>query len=369
LLLESNSGEHEDLRIGSTVGGLVLVARVADGAMGRVYEAYSPDATQRRAVKILHRSVARVNVNVERFRREFETAEYLNHPMVVKVHDFGEIADGGYYMVMDFLAGSPLAERIRMDGPFALPRALRLMCQIGWGMSHAHGEGTIHRDLKPDNVFICDATGPNQDETVCILDFGSVKLQMEVGERLTAIGTTLGSPSYMSPEQASGDRDLDQRTDVFAMAAIFYEMLSGRVAFGGDTMAEILNRVLYESAPPLTEAPDALAAAIIEATGKAKESRPLTAEAFMQGCIAALGLSISMQEVATKSLPEIEEILRCAEPVSLPPRQQGASAGAQVPASFAPSVAPVPPASVWPWVGVGAGVLLVAAVIAGVFLN
>lgn len=374
LLLESTPGKDGDPRIGTTVGGLVLVAKVADGAMGRVYKAYSADASERRAVKVLHHAIARARVNVERFRREYETAEYLDHPMVVKVHDFGQTTDGDYYMVMDFLEGSPLAERIESDGPFDLHRALRLMCQIGCAMSHAHDEGTIHRDLKPDNIFICDADDVERDETVCILDFGSVKLQMEVGERLTAIGTTLGSPSYMSPEQASGDRDLDQRTDVFAMAAIFYEMLSGRVAFGGDTMAEILNRVLYEDAAPLTEAPDALAAVILNATSKEKESRPRSAKGFVELCLSAVGAKMSMEEVANSSLADLTSQLHLEEAPNSPassalpsPPPGGAAASVAEPAPE-PMIhgASVASGGTSKWLGLGVAALVAIAIVAGV---
>jgi serine/threonine-protein kinase len=137
--------------------------------------------------------------------------------------------------------------------------------QIALGLEYAHSFGFIHRDLKPDNIFLCK--GPKGD-TVRILDFGSVKLQMETGPKLTAFGTTLGSPYYMSPEQAMGKQDVDQRTDVFALAAILYECVTGKIAFEAGNVAQILMRIINQNPTPPSQLVPGLPPAVDDVVDK-----------------------------------------------------------------------------------------------------
>src|SRR5205085_2236810 len=218
----------------------------ADGAMGRVYEGRHHATKARVAIKVLHPEVARDAVAVERFKREYETDKEMKHPNVVRVIDFGTTADGLNFMTMEYLEGEELGNLRRRDGKLETKRMIRMVCQAAQGLDYAHSFGFIHRDLKPDNVFLCKGEG---GETVRILDFGSVKLQMETGPKLTAFGTTLGSPYYMSPEQAKGLPDVDTRTDVFAIGAILYEMLTGKVASEAPTVAEILMKIVRHMPP------------------------------------------------------------------------------------------------------------------------
>lgn len=213
--------------------------------MGRVYEAGRISDGLRTAVKILHANIAKDSVAVERFKREFQTAEELDHPHVVRVFDFGETHDGSWFLAMEYLNGQELSQRLK-DGPLPLAQVVRLAGQIASALDQAHSFGVIHRDLKPDNIFLAES---DSGDDVRLLDFGAVKLQMETGPKLTAYGTTIGSPYYMSPEQAMGKQDVDQRTDVFALSAIVYEMLTGEVAFGGDNVAQILMKIVHEPTP------------------------------------------------------------------------------------------------------------------------
>ncbi len=183
-------GEERDPRLGQRLGDYIIVAHVADGAMGAVYEARNAATRERVAIKILHSDVAEDDIALERFNREYETAAMFDHPHIVKVIDFGETGDGPRFMTMEYLVGRELG------------------CRADDG------------------------------DHVRLLDFGSVKLQVEMGPKLTAFGTTLGSPYYMSPEQAKGLADVDTRTDVFAMGAILYEALTGKIAFEAPTIAE-----------------------------------------------------------------------------------------------------------------------------------
>src|SRR5215510_11732684 len=165
----------------------------------------------------------------------------MSHANIVKVIEFGATEDSSSFMTMEYLEGEELGQLLRRESKVETPRLLRIVCQIALALDYAHSFGFIHRDLKPDNIFLCRGEG---GETVRILDFGSVKLQMDTGPKLTAFGTTLGSPYYMSPEQAMGKQDVDQRTDVFALAAITYEALTGKIAFEAINVAQILMKII-----------------------------------------------------------------------------------------------------------------------------
>src|SRR5690606_15165712 len=206
---------------------------VADGGMGRVYEAL--DGVERRAVaiKVLHRELQRDSVSVERFRREYAVGQSLHHPHIVHVLDFFPTEDQSHALVTEFLVGEELRGLLKREGGVSPGRVVRVLSQAALGLEAAHARGLVHRDLKPENIFLCrSAVG----DDVKILDFGSVK-DTESREQLTVMGTAIGSPFYMSPEQAQGLDSVDQRTDVWALSAITYEMLSGRVPFQGSNGA------------------------------------------------------------------------------------------------------------------------------------
>ena len=360
--------DDHDPRVGGQLGDYILVARVADGAMGRVYEGRHPQTKHRVAVKVLHDDVAKDDVAVERFKREYETAEEMQHPHIVDVIEFGETGDGSYYLTMEYLQGEELGELHRRDGAVPRERALRILCQLCAGLDHAHSFGVIHRDLKPDNVFLTETP---EGDVVKLLDFGSVKLQMETGPKLTAFGTTLGSPYYMSPEQAMGKLDVDQRTDVFATAAIAWEMAVGRVAFEGSNVAAILMKIVNETPEPPSQLvptyPAAFDDAVLGGLSKEKTERPTSAGAFADRVVHAFGLDGDHRRWAETPQATIAEALSRAKPPApaaygaapvaastsggSPPdpgarsggsRGGGAMMGEQVPAPKAPSGAALP---------------------------
>jgi len=314
VLLDKLAGGTIDLRIGTRIEGYILSEVIADGGMGRVYKAYHPESRERRAVKILHQKVARDPVNVERFRREYESSSELEHPYLVRAYDFGDTPDGSHYLLMEFLEGEPLSDSLLRQHKFPLEQVLRYGSQLAIALGHTHGAGLVHRDLKPENIFLRKTS---QGVQVCLLDFGSAKNQMEMGERLTAIGTTLGSPAYMSPEQASGERDIDQRTDIFALGAILHEMLGGEVAFAGDSMADILNRVVRADYVPLQSVAAPVSAAVAQAMHVSKHARPQSAEDYLNSVIASAGLHERVAEVADISAEEIGMALAMAPPPAM----------------------------------------------------
>ena len=244
-------GDANDPRLGQLCCNRYQIRRVvADGGMGRVYEAL--DMVERRnvALKILHAEVARDEVSVERFKREFEVSRMLPHPHIVEVLAFEPTHDGTYALVMEFLYGEELRATLKREGVIAPARLVRMMAQVALALDAAHQKKLVHRDLKPDNLFLCQT---RDGDIVKILDFGSVKDKGESAKKLTVLGTTIGSPFYMSPEQAQGLDTLDHRADVWSLAAIAYECVTGRVPFAGNNGPSILLEILTKEPKPPSE--------------------------------------------------------------------------------------------------------------------
>ena len=310
ITIEEQDASDFDPRLGNQLGEYVVVARVADGAMGRVYEGRHSQTKARVAIKVLHSDVAEDPVSVERFRQEFQTTQSFDHPNIVKVIDFGDTADGSYFMTMEYLVGEELSQMLKREGRQSPARALRLVCQLVQSLQHAHSFGVVHRDLKPDNIFVCPS---EHGDVVRILDFGSVKLQMSMGPKLTAIGTTLGSPYYMSPEQAMGKFDVDQRTDVFALSAIVYELATGKVAFDGDNVADILTKIVQYAPPSVhgqnADYPKQIDEVIDRGIQKDKLERFSSVSEFCSALLRALGLAGDAAQWANASVEKIQSAL------------------------------------------------------------
>ncbi len=243
----ANSGE--DPRLGTRLCNRYELRRVvADGGMGRVYEGIDKQTNTRIAVKVLHADVAKDEVALERFKREYEISSQLPHDHIVKVLDFQrDEAAGVWLLVMEFLDGEELRFILKREKTLAPERIVRMLSQVAIGLDEAHGRQFVHRDLKPDNLFLC---GTREGDDVKILDFGSVKDKNKDAKKLTVLGTTIGSPFYMAPEQAQGLETLDARADVFALAAITYECVTGTVPFTGNNGPSILLAILTKDPDP-----------------------------------------------------------------------------------------------------------------------
>lgn len=383
ITVEVQPPDDHDSRLGNKLGEYIVAARIADGGMGRVYEGRHPDTKQRVAIKVLHANIAEDAVAVERFKREYETAEEFDHTNMVKVHDFGATPDGSHFMTMEYLDGSELSGALA-DGPFSPARILHVMSQLADGLDYAHSFGVVHRDMKPDNVFLCRS---ESGDVVKLLDFGSVKLQMEVGPKLTAFGTTLGSPYYMSPEQAMGKLDVDQRTDVFAAAAIAWELGTGKIAFDGGNVAEILTKIVGVDPAPPSSLNDKLSerfdAAVLGGVKKDKTERPASAGALADAIFKAFGL-LDRSEWLGKPVSELEAAIEGTTPpppsIAPPPKAAPeAGQGAHTADALRPTMpmdAPDAPMVEVPgsasntllWVGVGTIVVAILVVVAVLFL-
>jgi serine/threonine protein kinase len=243
---------EDDPRVGSIVCMRYQVRRVvADGGMGRVYQALDLQDKAGVAVKVLHPDVARDPVAVERFKREYEVSKLLPHEHIVDVRDFRETEDKSYALVMEYLEGEELRTLIKRDKRLPPERIVRMLSQVAIGLDSAHRQRLVHRDLKPDNIFLC---GTREGDIVKVLDFGSVKDKSSMAKKLTVVGTTIGSPFYMAPEQAQGLDTLDARADVWALAAITYECITGTVPFQGVNGPSILLSILTKDPEPPTQA-------------------------------------------------------------------------------------------------------------------
>ncbi len=244
----------DDPRLGAKLCGRYEVRRVvADGGMGRVYEGIDKQTQTRIAVKVLHDDVAKDEVALERFKREYEISSKLPHDHIVKVLDFQRDPPSGVWLlVMEFLDGEELRYVLKREKTIPPERLIRMLSQVAIGLDEAHARQFVHRDLKPDNLFLC---GTREGDIVKILDFGSVKDKNKDAKKLTVLGTTIGSPYYMAPEQAQGLDTLDARADVFALAAITYECVTGTVPFTGNNGPSILLNILTKDPdPPSTKA-------------------------------------------------------------------------------------------------------------------
>jgi serine/threonine protein kinase len=219
--------------------------------MGRVYQALDMQTKSGVAVKVLHADVARDPVSVERFKREYEVSKLLPHEHIVDVKDFQETEDKSYALVMEYLEGEELRTLIKREKRLPPERIVRMLAQVAIGLDSAHRQRLVHRDLKPDNLFLC---GTREGDIVKVLDFGSVKDKSSMAKKLTVVGTTIGSPFYMAPEQAQGLDTLDARADVWALAAITYECITGTVPFQGVNGPSILLAILTKDPEPPTYA-------------------------------------------------------------------------------------------------------------------
>ena len=251
--------DGEDPVIGTTLLGRYLVTnKIGQGGMGAVYEATHTLIGKRVAVKVLLDKYARKEQVVARLEQEARLASSIGHEHIIDITDFGTTDDGRTFVVMEFLEGESLAECLHREGPLPETRILQIAQQVASALSAAHAKGIVHRDVKPENVFLLRR---KDVDYVKVVDFGISKslrnsdLGEEDSPRLTQTGMVLGTPLYMSPEQARGDDELDQRIDVYALGVIMYELATGRVPYSGTNYLSIISQVLNDEPVPPREIP------------------------------------------------------------------------------------------------------------------
>jgi serine/threonine protein kinase len=262
-----------------------VVRLLGGGGMGNVYEAENSWTRRRVAVKMLRPELATDPESEQRFMREAQTASQLSHPHVVDVLDMGrDAATGALYIVQEFLIGEELRERLEARGALPPEEALALILPVMDGLAAAHAIGVIHRDLKPENIFL--VKGPDGRVTPKLIDFGIAKALFPAERDFrTDIPQAIGTPGYMSPEQARGDVDIDARTDVWALGVVLFEMLSGRMPYNYNRNAEVMIAMVMTRDPaPLEEvAPTVsrdLCAVVNQALQRDKERRTPSVKAL-----------------------------------------------------------------------------------------
>lgn len=241
------SGDPDD-RSGDIIQGRYqLLRQLGKGGMGTVYLARHTLLPKTFAVKLLNARYAKRADIAERFLQEAQAVSLINHDNVVGVIDFGRESDDAPFLVMEHLRGESLGAMCKREAPLAWPRVQHIMSQLCRALQAAHAAGVVHRDVKPDNIL--RVTRHEDRDFIKVLDFGLAKLQVSGGVRLTATGMVLGTPDYMSPEQARG-LPSDHRTDIYAAGIMMYELLCGRVPFVATTFAQMRQKHLLETPEP-----------------------------------------------------------------------------------------------------------------------
>jgi hypothetical protein len=243
-----------------------IVRLLGRGGMGSVYLARDLTLDREVAIKVVKTDSSAREIQ-DRLRREARTAARLSHPNVVPLYTFGDV-DGMPYFVMGYVRGESLAARLRRDGKMLEDEARRILADLAEALDHAHRQGVVHRDVKPDNVLLDDESG-----RALLTDFGVAKA-LGGGETMTSAGSVVGTPSYMSPEQAAGRADIDGRSDIYSLGVMGYAMLSGRLPFDGKTAGDVLAKHLTQEPPPLRVLAPALSDSTVQAVERCLAKDP-----------------------------------------------------------------------------------------------
>jgi serine/threonine-protein kinase len=251
-----------------------LLSPIGEGGMGTVWRAHGISLGRDVAVKLIRNDRESADA-VARLHLEARAAGALEHPSIVRVFDLGETAFGDPFLVMELLQGESLADVIDNGGPMREPRAVAMMLPIAAALQAAHEKGIVHRDIKPDNIFVVPLDLDEGTRLPKIVDFGLARLEA-TQRRLTAEGSVLGSPGYMAPEQAMGERDVDAQADVWAFCVVLYELITGLVPFSGANIGHTIAAIIQLDPRPTTELmggdPD-LWAIVARGLAKAREDR------------------------------------------------------------------------------------------------
>jgi serine/threonine protein kinase len=269
--------------VGQSIGSYRVIRLIGRGGMGAVYEARHSGSGHRTAVKFLYEKFTADRENVRRFINEARTAIRVRHPGLVDIIESGELPSGAPYVMMEYLSGETLGARLRRLDRLPLLQALGIACDVAEALAFAHSRGVLHRDLKPDNIFLYTPPVLGAREQVKVLDFGIAKvIQPPEGEAVTMVrtktGAIMGTPTYMSPEQCRGAEKVVDRSDVYSLGLVLYEMLAGHPPFIGDSPGELLVKHILDEPPPLgrlaPDVPKDIAALVHHLLQKQAKARP-----------------------------------------------------------------------------------------------
>ncbi len=321
-----------DPLIGAVLADAYRIGRpIGQGAMGRVYLGEDVRLGRQVAVKVMMPGPEEQERTFQRFQREARAIAALGHQHIVTVFDIGQIGDGQVYLVMEFMDGETLDERVRREGTLDPITTAGIVAQVARAIGVAHKAGMVHRDLKPENVMLIRRD--ERDDFVKVLDFGLAKPVDASAAResmVTQLGVALGTPAFMSPEQGRGE-DLDHRSDIYALGMLAYHMLCGRPAFEGPPPMVMIAQVMEQPPSPRTFRPDlseATEAVVLRCLKKKRERRYQTAdEAAIASAESVAGNTAQMQALmtpyATGSLPAMDAVPTPA-PLAPPPAEPAA---------------------------------------------
>jgi serine/threonine-protein kinase len=296
-----DAGSTELARAGLVVAGKFrLDVCIGQGGMGSVWSATHLGLGNQIAIKLVSREFVRSPEALRRFDAEAKAAARLQSRHVVQVHDNGTLEDGTPYIAMELLSGESLQQRIDRTGPISVHETVSILSQCCKALGRAHAVGIVHRDIKPDNIFL--SLSPDDDAYVVkVLDFGVAKMSYAGGDpSTTKTGAVLGTPLYMSPEQARGLKNVDHRSDLYSLGIVSYTMLTGRIAFYGESFGDILLKICTEPLPSLQlpgSAPPGLDMWLRHVCARDPAERCASAQEFIDTLRAATGLSASSPAV------------------------------------------------------------------------
>ena len=321
----------ENLQPGQMLGSYRIIGQIGQGGMATVYKAYQPSMDRNVAVKVLPGQLAESREFTQRFQQEARIIARLEHPHILPVFDFGE-SEGVTYFVMRYLEAGTLKTKLEA-GSLPLNEIDRLFTQLAEALGYAHTHGIVHRDLKPANALV------DEQGNIFLTDFGIAKLLESASPRLTQTDAIMGTPAYISPEQAKAE-SVDQRSDIYSLGIILYEMVTGRVPFTADTPLAVILKHISDPLPPPSivkkDIPESIERVILKALAKEPGDRYATASEFLSAW--------------KRALEEIETVRRAPEPKPAP-------------ASSAGTIAPAPTAVPQPgrgWTGWVIGCLVLA---------
>jgi hypothetical protein len=302
----------QDLR-GQVLGQYQLIEELGRGGMAVVYRAYQPSLNRHVALKVLPPQLVFDQQSVSRFQREARAAASLRHPNIVVIYDVGQ-EQGIHYIAMEYLQGRTLKQLVEKEGRLHPRRAMHIVEQLAAALDYAHQRALVHRDIKPANIFVQGGGDPaGARDHVTLTDFGIARAAFET-QQLTREGMLMGTPEYMAPEQATGG-EVDERTDLYALGVVLYQMLTGRMPYQGHTPHAVLHNVIYEAPPPPRQLnpnlSPAVEAVVLKAIAKQPEQR------FQRGADLVRALRRAVEGVAGEvSIPDVPR--RPAPPAAQP---------------------------------------------------
>jgi serine/threonine protein kinase len=296
-------GVKQDRYLNQVIKGRYRVLKkLGEGGMGTVYLAEQVSIKRKVALKLLQGNFAADDEFIARFRREAHLAASLNHRNIITIYDFDQADDGTLFIAMEYVDGKRLSDAVRQDGPLPIRRAMRLGIQIAEGLESAHRSGVIHRDIKPDNIMI---VGEDEFEQIKLMDFGIARLR-DTGTmmQLTRSGVIMGTPQYMSPEQAEG-AEVSDKTDIYALGIVLYEMISGKVPFTATTPGAVLVKQMQEAPVSLRKVRRELPTAVEKLVMRTLEKKPERRQQSMREVVQELQkAAVALPEEASKTVVE-----------------------------------------------------------------